>query len=774
MEQRFDDELRVPQTFTDHVYVTETSWDDQFRPVRTVLPTGAVTEVRYDARGHVVWQRGPDGVITETVTSPQGVALEERRAGVLVQRTDVDALGRPVRQYAADGTRKVELSYDAVGRLWSMLSAENKQIVLAYDARGLIDSLTLPDGDLIDLTFDDLGREIARTQPGRGTTGQERDAVGRITALVDPHGARQEFGWREDGVMASYTDKLGHTESYFADEAGRVYQRTNRRGQVLTLDYDDAGRLSAITGPDVQRSWSYDALGRQVYSEADGHTITRTWSPRGLVAETSDAAGPSPALTLAWERDPAGRKMATAGPAGRLATRYDYDLQGRLRTVRDALVGLESFVYDYDLRGRPRALERPDGVITTWSWTATSRPDATFTTDAAGAPLWSSDLDYDAQGLIAQTVDPFGVHTWQHDDAGRLTGADHPAASGLDDETYAYDDANRRTAWAGHPEADVVYNAGDQLVQDARYTYAWDDDGNRISRTDRQTGAVTTYRWSALNQLQAVVMEDGSRWEFGYDADERRVLVRGPAWARVFVYDDKLVRSVLDEGGVEQASYVTGFGFGEVLAEVATRVTWPVRDALGTPMAEVSADDGAVTPLPRDAYGVRAAPTDVVPYGYTGHAEDPTGLVWGRARYLEAGTGQWLSEDPVFEEARYAYAAGQPDLLTDIDGRSVYGERIQASCVAFFGAKGVQLATTSAIGMIAEVAQDAVGYHDATKVLLVVITQQTLAQVIIPRFCGLVGAAADKVTQIAVITRLQIPPTIPPPPPPPPGLPGPM
>ena len=73
----------------------------------------------------------------------------------------------------------------------------------------------------------------------------------------------------------------------------------------------------------------------------------------------------------------------------------------------------------------------------------------------------------------------------------------------------------------------------------------------------------------------------------------------------------------------------------------------------------------------RDLYGVWAlAPAGVVPFGYTGHAEDPTGLTWGRARCYAPRTGGWTGEDPVFTEPRYAYVGGHPSWGTDPDGRA--------------------------------------------------------------------------------------------------------
>jgi len=79
----------------------------------------------------------------------------------------------------------------------------------------------------------------------------------------------------------------------------------------------------------------------------------------------------------------------------------------------------------------------------------------------------------------------------------------------------------------------------------------------------------------------------------------------------------------------------------------------------------------------RDLYGVRALPpAGVVPFGYTGHAEDPTGLTWGRARCYAPRTGGWTGEDPVFTEPRYAYVGGRPSVSTDPSGANATMEYV--------------------------------------------------------------------------------------------------
>jgi RHS repeat-associated protein len=86
----------------------------------------------------------------------------------------------------------------------------------------------------------------------------------------------------------------------------------------------------------------------------------------------------------------------------------------------------------------------------------------------------------------------------------------------------------------------------------------------------------------------------------------------------------------------------------------------------------------------RDGYGKRAEPTAaVVPFGYTGHAEDPVGLVWGRARYMEPSVGGWALEDPVGSQPRYCYVHASPAVATDPSGRA---EGIEYGIMARFDA----------------------------------------------------------------------------------------
>ena len=150
----------------------------------------------------------------------------------------------------------------------------------------------------------------------------------------------------------------------------------------------------------------------------------------------------------------------------------------------------------FDPSDRMAALSRPNGASTAIGYDGADRV-STMTTSAAN-PVHSLAFGYDSRGFPASMADPYGTTTYSHDDRGRLLGADHPASSPVPDETYTYDGAYRRTSWAGDPLSEVIYNAGDQLVQDAQFLFEYDDEGRRTAIIDRGTAEVTAYQWEAL------------------------------------------------------------------------------------------------------------------------------------------------------------------------------------------------------------------------------------------------------------------------------------
>jgi RHS repeat-associated protein len=136
-----------------------------------------------------------------------------------------------------------------------------------------------------------------------------------------------------------------------------------------------------------------------------------------------------------------------------------------------------------------------------------------------------------------------------------------------------------------------------------------------------------------------------------------------------------------------------------------------ISDAYGSPAVTLDEASTAVVLPARSVFGETNTGEAVNAFGFTGHAEDSTGLVWGKARYYEPSNGVWLAEDPVMTELRYAYAGNSPLAFVDPDGRSMFPGRAKMqrwSCVASaYGAVGINATVFGSLsGVVVEKAAE--------------------------------------------------------------------
>ncbi|MEN0061140.1 MAG: putative Ig domain-containing protein [Myxococcota bacterium] len=676
--------------------VEEWTYDQNYYRATHTLTTGAVESWQHDEQGRQIQHVDSAGVVREWDYGPFGQLMARREDGDVVETTTFDAAGLPFEVRRGDGTLARRMTYTSRGLPLTVENGAGQVLTLDYGSDLQLDSIQIPDyagsSDIINVTHDARGQLTSHTRSftgGVGTTSITYDANGNRKTITNPLNHVMTFTYDEFDRPTTYTDKLGRTVTWTYDENGRELTRTNRNGEVVTRTYDAAGRLATVQGPGVDKQYQYDALGRVVLSRSGDHTETRKYSGAKLIEVTVSGTPGSGHVGHTWTigMDNADRIETLTGESQSVT--HGYDSRGRLSTVTEASLGTYSI--GYDIAGRRSSLTRPNGVTTTTSFNASGQAESVITTDLIGATLHQVLNTYNGRGQPDTTTDSAGTHTYSYDIAGRLTFVDHPAAAAFSDESYTYDTAGRRTSSHRDPVSDVIYDAADKLLQDATYTYLYDLEGRRISRTHRITSAITTYSYNALDQLVSLD-EGGVSWTFSYDANDLRVQVQNDAgYGEAFVYDlNGLARATYDLTGTRTAGFLTSDRMGDVLAKLDGGLHEDaVRDHLGTTVGWLNGTTGQVAGLvSRDAFGVRAAlPSAVVPYGYTGHAEDPTGMVWARARCMAPSTGTWNSEDPAYHEPRYLYARGAPTYLYDPTGTETaisYNKQAVMGCAMGF------------------------------------------------------------------------------------------
>ncbi|MFN9433575.1 MAG: RHS repeat-associated core domain-containing protein, partial [Planctomycetota bacterium] len=288
---------------------------------------------------------------------------------------------------------------------------------------------------------------------------------------------------------------------------------------------------------------------------------------------------------------------------------------------------------------------------------------------------------YDPLSRIATIVSTLdGTDTYSYDQTSQLTGATHTSQA---NETYGFDaNGNRNTA--GFTTA-----VNNRTTAGLGFTYTYDDEGNRTSKTETATGKVEEYSWDYRNRLTRVASRNSTggaivrQVDYEYDAFNR--LVRrvfdadgagaGVATNQYWVYDEG-INAVLQFDGSAASNlshrYLWSDNVDELLAdEVVTspssggNVLWGLADHLGTirDIADLNESTGStsITNHRRfNSFGALVSESNAAVdllFAYTGKQYDEaTGLQHNWFRWYDPALGQWLSEDPL------GFAAGDENV----------------------------------------------------------------------------------------------------------------
>jgi RHS repeat-associated protein len=704
-----------------------TRWDyHDDRPVKRIGPTGLVTRYEHDLHGSLSGVSFPTGLAYQFQLDREGrltsvVGREGARAtftydehsNVCTERSTrgaqttyrYDALGRPLEQLDALG-RKSRVRYDLLGRAQEITRPDGTRVRAAYDRLGNLAEAIDPLDQVTRMAYAGTGH-LARLEQADGQVYRfVYDSDERLTQIINPRLERYEFEYdRADQIIAERTfDQRLLTYRY--DRGGRVVRVDHPESEWREFRHDKLGNVLEDRGEDVQIAFARDRLGRiekAICQDLTGKVVSE------------------------FERDPFGRLVADI-QNGR-AVRYTYDDQGRrsTRTLPDG----EQTVYHYELddafagvthEGKKISITRDplgrERRRETRAWSLESDYDAMdrlssqrVTAPGAGVArvLAERRYGYDAKGRLTTIESPHGGLTeYRYDRIDQLLEASRGGAR----EIFAYDptgslvnilselgEVGKKAAWSMAP--------GNRLLATDKARYVNDRRGRRIQKVEREgaTGAerVSVYGWDSKDRLREVALPDGSRVRLTYDAFGRRVrkevvppppaeLFAAPAAGRrtvSFLWDGDVLCEEQDSAKEERARkrvhvHEPGTFVPMVQAERG-EMFGVVNDHLGMPKELVDETGrvawrathsawGRVTGVERDPGAQEGVES---PFRLLGQVEDEeTGLCCTRFRYFEAGTGRWLSPDPLGVAGGMNLFRFEGSAITIVDPWGLVGEKL--------------------------------------------------------------------------------------------------
>lgn len=631
---------------------------------------GSKTSFAYDAKGELTQITDPLKNITKIAYTPAGLIS-----------TITDSLGN-VTSYG----------YDTRGNRTSVSDALKNQTTFQYDSRNRLTKITRPDQSTVRYGYDLKGRRTSVTDENNKVTQYGYDDADRLISVTGPDQAVTQYAYDTEGNLSSITDPLLHTttfsydsqrrltqttfpstksESYSYDAVSDLATKTDRKGQTITYSYDELRRLTKKQYPDTTTvNYTYDAASRLTQAQDSTGTYTFTYDNMGRLTQASEVYAflTGKTFSVSYAYDAGSNRTGLTDPNGSNIS-YSYDALNRLTSIKD--FNRNSFGFGFDALSRRTSLTRPNAVNTSYQYDSVSNLLSVLHNKST-TTLDGTVYTYDAAGNRTSKANKLNSVTssFGYDSLYQLTGVTQGTSTV---ESYTFDAAGNRTSSATIPT--YTYDASNELQSTGASTYAYDANGNTISKTD--ASGTTTYSWDFENRLTSVVLPGGNSVTFVYDPLGRRIRKSDA----IYVYDGINLIQESDSAGNLVARYVHGPGVDEPLVAYRGSATeFFEGDGLGS-ITSLSSTAGAVNQTyVFDSFGNTTATTGtfVQPFRYTGREFDnETGLYLYRARYYDPSIGRFLNEDSrrnAVELNRYAYALNNPVLLRDPRGHQEEGD----------------------------------------------------------------------------------------------------
>jgi len=545
-------------------------------------------------------------------------------------------------------------TYDPVGNLTSLTTADARTSIYAYDALSRLVRQKLTDQHESQQQWDKWGQTLRVTDPRQLTTVLQHDKIGRLASELQPSGALTAYAYDPTGNLLSAVDARNQEVRYQYDDKGQLqFERTYTvaggatPSRSIEYTYDARGILSAYADGSSSGTYVPDALGRITSSEVNFGSFASgaqyTYYRNGLVQTYTAPDG------------------VTYG--------YAYDGNDQLQSVTIPSEG------EITVNARrwlvPTQIGLPGGSVQQFEYDDRLQPKRITSRDGSENILLDYQYSLDAGDLIREITTEHGTYRYAYDDAYRLTSAENPA---LGSESYGYDAAGNR--FPGNPAlaSQWSYGNNNELRTTDVGSYEYDAAGNLTKRP----GPSGEMRFFYDEQSRLIRAEDGGgivRGRYAYDPFGQRLWKEVGGNRTYFFYTAEGLAAEFDASGNVIRSYGYAPGTSWTTAPLFQRASGAYsyyhNDHLGTPRKLTTSAGATAWSTAYASFGAAQPNVETVanPLRLPGQYFDAeTGLHQNFFRDYDPITGRYVEPDPIGLSSglnRYTYANQNPINFSD-------------------------------------------------------------------------------------------------------------
>ncbi|WP_123040478.1 DNRLRE domain-containing protein [Cohnella candidum] len=615
--------------------------------------------------------------------------------------------------------RVTTIDSDTEGNPLFVTDAKNNKTSYTYDLFDRLKSVQLPGVNLKTNYSYDLNGNLT------STSYQSTDGLTTYSSKTNVYNKNDQ--------LVSSTDGVGETTTYEYEAGSNLVKVSYQNGNKVEFGYDSANRLNSIKYNGVLKySYEYDANSNITRITDKITNKTWTYTPDTLDRLQEQTAPDNSKLSIQYVPNSDARSSITVS-AGTTSfkTIFHYGISNLPTEVVDHNQNLSRFAYDEE--GNLTQLQFGNGTQLQQLYNEAGETLKMVNTNSNGEVLSSSAYQYDDNGNRIQVINEIGQKiTYTYDSLNQLLSETNPkdgttisysydvlgnrtkkeikdsAGNVVNTFSYSYDKANKLLSVNGQAYTyETMTGSGDKagnLIQDNKLKYKWDESGRLFEVRNKVDDALLgQYEYDDTGRRVKSTV-NGVVTNYHYDGNSIKVLYETDANGNV----TKLYTYSTD--GVLLSMTITGQG-----------TYYYQYNGHGDIVALTDQNQEIVASYEYDAYGNVLSNTGSLansnPYRYAGYRYDTeSGLYYLMARYYNADTGRFLSEDTYegdlispLSQNQHTYVINNPLKYDDHSGKCVWDLCIGETAAAIWVAGAI--GTAVAAGVSAALSLDHAGYN---------------------------------------------------------------